>query len=128
MINFETMHLALKCVIYPMTVYSTLFILLYIGKFFCVTIAEKAYKDIDSEGDSIHGLFAANIILTLLWWTMWFIESDFGTFLFTIFGAIIMLFNTIIIWLLVFSDGNPIIKFFVNLHRKIHERKHGRQE
>lgn len=128
MINFEIMHWALKCVIYPMTVYSTLFVLLYIGKFFCVTIAEKAYKAVDSEGDTVHTLFALNIMLTLFWWVMWFIASDFGTFLATIFGAIIMLFNTIIIWLLVFSEGNPIIKFFVKLHHKIHERKHGKKE
>ena len=128
MINFETMHWVLKCVIFPMTVYSTLFILLYVGKFFCLTIAEKAYDAVDREGDTVHTLYGLNIMLTLFWWTVWFIEADFGTFLATIFGAIVMLFNTIIIWSLVFREGNPIVDFFVNMHRRIHKRKHGTKE
>lgn len=126
MINFENMHWALKCVIYPMTVYSTLYILMYIGKFFCLTIAEKAYKAVDSEGDTVHTLFSLNILLTCFWWGMWMIEADFGTFLGTIFGAIVLLFNTIIMWLMIFSEGNPFVEFFVNIHRTIHERKHGK--
>lgn len=126
MIDFEHMHWALKCVIYPMTVYSTLFVLMYIGKFFCLTIAEKIYKEVDNEGSTVHALYCWNIMLTFFWWAMWLIEADFGTFLATIFGAIILLFNSIIMWLMIFSEGNPLVKFFVNLHRKIHERKHGK--
>lgn len=128
MIDFETMHWSLKCVAIPLTVYSTLFILMYVGKFFCLGIAEKAFKVVDDEGESIHTLFIVNILMTCLWWGSWLFEIDIGVFLCTIFGAIMVVFCTVVLWLFLTYNGNPLFDFFLNMHRKIHERKHGKPE
>lgn len=126
MIDYQSMHIMLKIFAYPMTVMSVMFVLLYVGKYFCVTVFEDIYSEIDKEGSFAHGIISGTISVTVIWWLAWIYQIEILTVILSLFGTIFGLFSLLLIFVLFFQNGNPIIKFFVNIHHKIHERKHGK--
>lgn len=126
MIDFANMPLFLKCFIYPLTTISTIITLLFIGKFFCVSAAEKMYDEVNNNnGEALISIMACTIMFCMAWWSAWMFQIDFLVFVLSIFSAVLMLVDLLIFWYLLFNDGNPVLKFFNNIHNKIYERKHG---
>lgn len=126
MIDFANMPLFLKCFIYPLTTISTIITLLFIGKFFCVSTAEKMYDEVNNNnGEALISMMACTIFFCIVWWGAWMFQIGFLVFVMSIFSAVLMLVDLLIFWYLLFNDGNPVLKFFNNIHNKIYERKHG---
>lgn len=124
--------LLLKFLVYPTTVLGVLYLMYYIGHFFCVGVCEKITSAIEKEGHEtdciLNSFMVLTILFTIAFWLSWIYQIEFLVFLLTVIGFVIWLFNLIATVMFLFHPEGILIPFFVNTHRKIYERKHGKRK
>lgn len=109
------------------TILVCLVLLLFIGKFFCVSICETLYEAIEDEDNELFGMFIIfwiiSAVLTPIAWVGKYFDSEIVMVISLAFASLFSFFYTLI--MVCIGVARVIIPAFEDLHERIKAKKRG---
>lgn len=127
--NFNEMFWAFKIFIYPISTVAFLGIIMYIGKFFCFGVCESTFDDLQRQDSDtiifVHLTLILSILTVILWWSGWLYQLEPLIVVMTLLGTFPWIMGVLLVAVSMFHPDGIVFKPLYNLHKRIHQRKHG---